>query len=199
METDKLFVIGSFCKGSEHYKLISEFVTECKQVFVLGSAYRLKVGYPVFVNRGLDQVPGCELQLEKPELSFQVLDEFLGYNAKVPEKSIHVKTKVLAKTPAGQETECLTYAYNFAKLPKTAHLIERGDWGSSLERYPVVNRQLTERQKEYIRKLGASKGREIVPIKLDLYRELLNLDIVVDKGRRLALSPLGKEVYQFLF
>ncbi len=57
---------------------------------------------------------------------------------------------------------------------------------------------LTERQEAYIKKLGKSTGREIVPIDLPLYRELMNLELIVDKGRRLALSKLGHEVYRNL-
>ena len=64
---------------------------------------------------------------------------------------------------------------------------------------PPVTTQLTEKQITYILKLGAVKGRDIVPINdLTLYRELMKLELIVDKGRRLALSSLGKEVYNHL-
>lgn len=53
---------------------------------------------------------------------------------------------------------------------------------------------LSPAQKAYVLKLGECKGREIVPINLDLYRQLIKLELVVDKGRRLALSSLGKQV-----
>ena len=40
---------------------------------------------------------------------------------------------------------------------------------------------------------------DIIPIDdLTLYRELMKLELIVDKGRRLALSSLGKEVYNHL-
>lgn len=54
--------------------------------------------------------------------------------------------------------------------------------------------ELTPRQTTYVKRLSQVTGREIVPIDLDLYRELLKLGLIVDKGRRLALSKLGKEV-----
>lgn len=57
---------------------------------------------------------------------------------------------------------------------------------------------LTEKQKDYILRLGRVSGREIIPIDLPLYRELMNLEIIVDKGRRLALSKLGHEIYRYL-
>ena len=49
-----------------------------------------------------------------------------------------------------------------------------------------------------ILKLGASSGRDIVPINLDIYRDLLNKGLIVDKGRRLALTNLGFDVYKYL-
>jgi hypothetical protein len=58
--------------------------------------------------------------------------------------------------------------------------------------------KLTEKQATYIQRLGRSSGREIVPIDLTLYRELMNLELIVDKGRRLALSKLGQEVFRHL-
>jgi hypothetical protein len=33
---------------------------------------------------------------------------------------------------------------------------------------------------------------------MELYRELMKLELVVDKGRRLALSKLGQEVARYL-
>jgi hypothetical protein len=73
-----------------------------------------------------------------------------------------------------------------------------GDWKSLLLNQANLLDKLTERQKTYIQRLGASLGREIVPIDLPLYRELMNLELIVDKGRRLALSKLGQEVYRYL-
>ncbi len=54
--------------------------------------------------------------------------------------------------------------------------------------------ELTSRQAGYVKRLSQILGREIVPIDLDLYRELLKLGLIIDKGRRLALTKLGKEV-----
>ena len=57
---------------------------------------------------------------------------------------------------------------------------------------------LTQRQIAYIKKLGGTTGRDIVPIDLDLYRQLMKMELIVDKGRRLALSKRGKELYEYL-
>lgn len=58
--------------------------------------------------------------------------------------------------------------------------------------------KLSLEQVLYLRKLSSATGRQVVPINLRLYRELLNLELIVDKGRRLALSKLGHEVIRFL-
>jgi len=58
--------------------------------------------------------------------------------------------------------------------------------------------QLTAKQVNYIKKLGSSSGRDIVPIDMELYRELMKMELIVDKGRRLALTKLGKEVFSYL-
>lgn len=61
-----------------------------------------------------------------------------------------------------------------------------------------MREQLTEKQRQYIVKLGNSSGRDILPINLDLYRELIKLELVKDKGRRLALTTLGQDVFRSL-
>ena len=68
-----------------------------------------------------------------------------------------------------------------------------------LDENPPLPQTLSDRQRSYVLKLGAVKGRDIIPIQdLTLYRELMKLELIVDKGRRLALSSLGKEVYKHL-
>jgi hypothetical protein len=53
---------------------------------------------------------------------------------------------------------------------------------------------LSSRQANYVKKLGQISGRDILPIDLDLYRELMKLGLIIDKGRRLALTELGKKI-----
>lgn len=68
-----------------------------------------------------------------------------------------------------------------------------------LQKIVSTAQQLTDKQRSYVLKLGAARARDIVPIQdLNLYRELLKLEMIVDKGRRLALSQLGRQVYQHL-
>jgi hypothetical protein len=90
------------------------------------------------------------------------------------------------------------YLLNKAKLPKEAVLIESGNGRDFLAQHPPLTTQLSDSQKRYILKLGASSGRDIVPINLDIYRDLLNKGLIVDKGRRLALTNLGIEVFRYL-
>ncbi len=58
----------------------------------------------------------------------------------------------------------------------------------------VESLELSLRQANYVKKLGQISGRDILPIDLDLYRELMKLGLIIDKGRRLALTDLGKKV-----
>ena len=56
---------------------------------------------------------------------------------------------------------------------------------------------ITSEEKAYISKVGSATGRDIIPYS-SLTRDLEKRGIVVDKGRRPALTSLGKEVLQFL-
>jgi hypothetical protein len=68
-----------------------------------------------------------------------------------------------------------------------------------LQKIGSIAQQLTDKQRSYVLKLGAARARDIVPIQdLNLYRELLKLEMIVDKGRRLALSQFGRQVHQHL-
>jgi len=81
---------------------------------------------------------------------------------------------------------------------KETKLIPEGRWRESMGEFPVATSSLTPQQIEYIQKLGHSKGRDVAPRDKELYRELLNKEIIVDKGRCMALSKFGKEVFRFL-
>jgi gamma-glutamylcyclotransferase (GGCT)/AIG2-like uncharacterized protein YtfP len=182
-----------------HFSKIAEFICHSEAAFARGRAYRLQVGFPVMICGGDDPIPGTVLTLEGPESFWAFLDEFHGYSPLTPEVSLFVRESIEVTTATGQPSLAVeVYALNPTKLPKTATLIANGDWRQSMAQAPALTDKLTERQKTYIRRLGSSTGREIVPIDLNLYRELMNLEMIVDKGRRLALSRLGQEVYRFL-
>lgn len=194
----KLFVYGSLAEGLVHFNKIKDFVTAQTSATILGTAYRLKVGFPVVLEQGQDSVPGFLLNLQVTDLLVHLLDEFHGVNQDDSSKSLYFRKSVEVQTDDGQTDEAWTYFLNPAKLPKNATVIEKGDWLTSLRTQPPLTDLLTEKQKTYVLRLGQSTGREIVPIDLPMYRELMNLEMIVDKGRRIALSKTGHEVFRYL-
>lgn len=197
-----LFVYGSLVEGMVHFVKIREYILSKAPAFACGTVYRLPSGYPVFSMPTApscgDQVPGELVQLQAPELVYKLLDEFHGVSHLVPEKSLYFKQGIEVQLVGGATQSAHVYAINPKKMPKTAYRIPYGDWVSDLRSQPALSQTLTEKQVTYVRRLAKSSGREIVPIDLDLYRELMKLELIVDKGRRLALSPLGKDVARYL-
>ncbi len=192
-----LFVYGSMSEGMVHYPKIADFVQNRQDGQIRGRAYRLKVGFPVVTDEAEDLIPGQVLSISDHPLLLTLLDEFHGVKPIEPEKSLFFRREVDVQSSDGM-AKAWVYMANPRKLSTGATVIEGGDWRRTLADEPVLTEKLTPRQKLYIQRLGASTGREIVPIDLALYRELMNLEMIVDKGRRLALSKLGHEVYRYL-
>lgn len=193
----KFFVYGSLSEGFVHFEKIKKFIKDSQPAYILGTAYRLKVGYPVVMSSGSDKVFGHLLSVEANDTLINILDEMHGYSSLDEAKSLFCRAEVEVSSEQGT-VKAWTYFLNPLKLPTTAQRIEGGDWKASLAQSPALTEKLSERQRAYILRLGASSGREIVPIDLALYRELMNLEMIVDKGRRLALSKLGHEVFRYL-
>jgi gamma-glutamylcyclotransferase (GGCT)/AIG2-like uncharacterized protein YtfP len=192
------FVYGSMSEGLVHFNRIKEFVVRSIAARAQGMAYRLKVGFPVMLQNGQDWIPGHLLKIRAPDILISLLDQFHGFRSDDESKSLYFRREIEILTESGLE-KAFCYVLNPSKLPKNATKIPNGDWISSLQGEPTLLERLTERQKHYIEKLGKVVGREIVPINdLNLYRELMNLELIVDKGRRLALSKLGNEVFRYL-
>jgi gamma-glutamylcyclotransferase (GGCT)/AIG2-like uncharacterized protein YtfP len=195
------FLYGSLAQGNIHFqKFFQENSIIEKNVFVRGNVYRLEVGFPVLClqERPYNHlIPGDLVICEISDLLLNLMDEFHGYSRKTPEKSLYLRTEIEVLTENGPQ-KAITYVMNPAKIPKTAVLIENGNWIEDLSQNPPFTLKLNDREKEYVRKLGQSSGRDIVPIQLDLYRALMNMGLIVDKGRRLALSKFGQEVFRFL-
>jgi gamma-glutamylcyclotransferase (GGCT)/AIG2-like uncharacterized protein YtfP len=198
MSEMKFFVYGSMSEGLVHFNKIEKLITHSVSAQVLGTAYRLKVGFPVILNQGQDSISGQLVTVKSSELLMNLLDEFHGVNHLEPAKSLYYRLEKTVRLEDGSEAQAWVYVLSPAKLPATASKIDGGNWRASLETQPVLTGKLSERQRNYVLRLGASVGREIVPIDLPLYRELMNLELIVDKGRRLALSKLGHEVYRYL-
>jgi gamma-glutamylcyclotransferase (GGCT)/AIG2-like uncharacterized protein YtfP len=199
--TNRVFVYGSLSEGMVHFDKIATAVESSTKSFLVGAAYQLKVGYPVLLKetvQGMTQkISGYLVELKSHDLMIPLLDGFYGFSSLDPSKSLHFRETVQVTLENGEIVECFAYFLNPKKLPVSAHLIQDGDWEARIQG-PKFTDQLTDRQKTYIRRLGAATGREVVPIDLPLYRELMNLELIVDKGRRLALSKFGQEVSRYL-
>lgn len=199
MTTARFFIYGSMSEGMVHFSKIQDFILSSVPATIKATAYRLSVGFPALLKEETDVVRGQLVELKSSDILISLLDEFFGMNRHDPEKSVYSREAVSVQSEAYPDSvSAWVYFLNPKKLPANAQLIEGGDWQGSLERKPALTSQLTERQMTYIQRLGKSTGREIVPIDLPLYRELMNLELIVDKGRRLALSKLGLEVYKHL-
>ncbi|MCM2280448.1 MAG: gamma-glutamylcyclotransferase [Bdellovibrionaceae bacterium] len=194
---DTLFVYGSFSEGMVHYSRLLPYLLDVRPAFVMGSVFRLPVGFPVYLQQGFYDIPGQVVRVTRPEVLLPLLDEFHGISVLTPDHGLFTRVETDVRLADTTERAWI-YALLPHRLPKTAKPIEGGDWTRSLKENPPLPLRLTERQRTYIRKLGQCSGRDIVPIDLALYRELMHLDLVVDKGRRLALTPLGQDVHRFL-
>ena len=198
MSKSTLFVYGSLMKGMVHHNKLAAMVKEIKPASCEGALYRLPVGYPEMVE-GEGQVRGELITLNNFKDIIKIIDEFEGYSLTTPDKSLHLRVeKPVLVDGAKKPVTSFVYVLNPLKLPKEAVKIESGDYRSIMTAQPPLSSQLSESQKRYILKLGASSGRDIVPINLDIYRDLLNKGLIVDKGRRLALTNLGFDVYKYL-
>jgi gamma-glutamylcyclotransferase (GGCT)/AIG2-like uncharacterized protein YtfP len=198
MAQEKFFFYGSLTNGLVHFEKIKNFVQDQRPAQVRGSVYRLQVGYPVAVQGGHDVIQGTLMTLCDSDMLVQLLDQFHGVDFFDEKKSMHIRKQVEVVTPAGPEIAWV-YFLNPEKLPKTAKIIVDGDWQKSLSENPPLTTKLNEKQRHYLGKLSAITGREILPINdLTLYRELMKLELIVDKGRRIALSKLGHEVCRYL-
>jgi len=198
MTTMRFFLCGSWTEGMVHFSKIQSYVQELKSAHISAKAVRTQLGFPLLLKEGANKIWGQVVDVQMPDVLLALLDEFHGFNPSQPEKGLQTREEVEILTEDGP---CKAWAYfvNPKKLPANCAEIENGDWKQSLDQAPSMMEALTEKQKEYVLKLGAVSGRDIVPINdLSLYRELMKLELIVDKGRRLALSKLGREVYQHL-
>jgi gamma-glutamylcyclotransferase (GGCT)/AIG2-like uncharacterized protein YtfP len=202
---EHIFVYGSLTEGMVHYDRVKSFVKNVQPAWATGSCFRLPVGYPVLVEndpnqteRASTRVYGQLLEIEASDLVFKILDEYHGFNPVQLDKSLSFKKAISVELEDGSFKAAHTYFVNPAKLPPQSVYLADGDWRKSLETQPAMTHQLSDAQVTYVRRLGSSTGREIVPIDLGLYRELMKLELIVDKGRRLALTKLGKDVFKYL-
>lgn len=189
-----LFLYGSCDVGQVHFLKISAFIKNMKPAFIRGTVYELSCGYPILSLEGENLVEGKLAEIDGSDTFWAVLDELFRYSPQSPKKGLFARCSHEVYVDNFTKISSEMYIANPAKALKDVKIISEGRWSS-----PGQNvEDLTERQKTYIRKLSLAKGRDIVPIELDLYRELLSKQLIVDKGRRLALTRLGQEISYFL-
>lgn len=199
MTTMRFFLCGSWTVGMVNFAKIQTYVDTLKQGQVIAKAVRTKLGFPLLLKEQADRVWGQVAEVQVSDLLLSILDEFHGVNHSDLSKGLHTRETTTVELEDGTQVEAWAYFANPKKVPAGSVEIHSGDWKKSLEDQPSLIETLTERQATYVKKLGSATGRDIVPIQdLSLYRELMNLELIVDKGRRLALSKLGKEVYRHL-
>lgn len=199
MTTMRFFAIGSWTEGMLNFDKLKNFIVSYETASIEGSVYRLPIGFPVYMDQGCDEISGQLIELKTDETLVSLMDSFHGVHFSDATKGLHQRILKTVRKISGQIEQAHVYIFNPSKLSKNAKLIANGLWKESLTIDPPLTQQITGRQKAYVLKLGAAKGRDIIPVDdLSLYRELMKLELIVDKGRRLALSSLGKDVYNHL-
>ena len=197
MSTNSVFICGALAEGDLFLSKIQNLIVSSEGAIIQAAAFRSKVGFPVLLKGGPDSVRGLVVRLNSSEISIHILDELMGYFPQNPAQGLTYRDLTTVQTEIGTE-EVFVYYLNPEKMSAEVKYIENGDWQKALADKPPIPSKLNDRQRNYIQKLGKSSGRDIVPIDLGLYRELMNLELVIDKGRRIALTKLGQEVYRYL-
>ena len=199
MTTMRFFMIGSWTEGMVHFQKLAPYILSFEKAYINATVYRLPVGFPVIVNQENQKVYGQLIDIKVDSTLLALMDTLHGVHPSDASKGVHIRTETVVNKIAGDSEVAQVYFFNPKKLTSKAVLLQDAEWRTSLEQQPPLPETLTEKQRMYVLKLGAAKGRDIVPIQdLSLYRELMKLELIVDKGRRLALSNLGKEVYNHL-
>jgi gamma-glutamylcyclotransferase (GGCT)/AIG2-like uncharacterized protein YtfP len=200
MTTMRLFAIGSWTEGMIHFSKLRPFIVACENAQINATSYWLPIGFPVLTSTPSQVVFGQLFDLRADRTLVALLDAFHGVCPDDLQKGLHIRQEAVVQTAAGETERATVYFFNPKKLlSHRAVVVADGNWQDRMANEVPLPSQLTERQRSYLLRLGNAKGREIVPIDdLSLYRELLKLDLVVDKGRRLALSSLGRDVYSHL-
>lgn len=199
MTTMRFFMIGSWTEGMVHFQKLAPYILSFEKAYINATVYRLPVGFPVIVNQENQNVHGQLIEIKVDNTLLALMDTLHGVHPTDASKGLHIRSEIEVVKASGDSEQAQVYFFNPKKLTAKAVLLQNAEWRTSLEEQPPLPQTLTEKQRTYVLKLGAAKGRDIIPIQdLSLYRELMKLELIVDKGRRLALSNLGKEVYNHL-
>jgi hypothetical protein len=191
------FLYGIYAEGQKCFSRFKNLISHSRPAYVKGTMNKLTCGLPILSTPGEDMISGQLVQLDIPESYWAILDALNGYNASNLKKSFLVRENVEVIVMEGPTVSAQTYCLNSARSSHVAELISSG-WENVLESSVGLVEKLTERQKTYLQKLSQAKGREIIPVDMALYRELMSLELIIDKGRRIALTRLGLEISHFL-
>lgn len=195
---NSFFLYGVYDENQKCHGRFKNFIQKSQMAYVKGSLHRLSCGLAMLVNQGQNLIPGRYVELNISESSWPILDALNGHFATSGNKNFILKESIEVQIPESSPVQAQSYFLNPEKLNITvAELTPEECLTINLEERSLID-ELTERQKTYIQKLSQAKGREIVPVDLSLYRELMSLELIVDKGRRLALTNLGQEISFFL-
>lgn len=193
------FIYGVYDENQKCHARFRNFIVKKEKAYTKGSLHVLSCGLGLMSTEGDSLIPGTLVELDMPESSLSVLDVLSGFDITAPKKSFVRRQAITVSLLEAQPVETQTYCLNSEKKIAGLRKLEAAE----LEVYFTQPKEslldkLTERQKTYIQKLAQAKGREIVPVDMALYRELMSLELIVDKGRRLALTRLGSEISLFL-
>jgi gamma-glutamylcyclotransferase (GGCT)/AIG2-like uncharacterized protein YtfP len=157
----------------------------------------LPTGIPVFVPSLENSVSGEVIEFTDSSEASETLDRIHSVFPDRPERSYYVKSAMSAVVGGGAET-AFVYHLPISKVPKSAERIQNGDWQKYLAEHTPLPSRLNSEERRWLRHMGDTSHRTAVKLPLAVYRQLVSLSLIVDNGRRLALTPLGREVYRFV-
>lgn len=196
---NSFFIYGVYDENQKCHDRFKNFIVKKEKAYTKGSLHVLSCGLGLLSPEGNSLIPGTLVELDMPESYLPILDVLSGYDVAAPKKSFVYRQTITVSPVEAQPLQTQTYCINAEKKIAGIKKLE----GEELDAYFGQSKlslidKLTERQKTYLQKLAQAKGREIVPVDMALYRELMSLELIVDKGRRLALTRLGSEISLFL-
>lgn len=192
------FLYGVYDEGGACFGRFKNFVKQSRPAMARGSLFRLQSGFSLIFNQGERLVRGTVVELDIPETQWSLFDALNGCGLeKTTGKGFVLRDKVQLNSEEFGGMAVDAYCLNPEKKLMTLGELSLEEQANLLE-VPHLVASLTDRQRGYIQKLSKTKGREVVPIDLAIARELISKELIVDKGRRLALTNLGSEVSCFL-
>lgn len=192
------FLYGVYSEGQPCFGRFKNFIRQSQAASVRGTMYKLQSGLSLLVNEGEGVVSGLAVALDIPDSQWPIFDALNGCQLEpTATKNFITKENAIVIDGELQGVSLAAYCLNPQKKLQTLGPV-MGEENTPLAPYTALFSQLTERHKNYIHKLAKVKGREVVPIDLAVSRELISMQLIVDKGRRLALTNLGQEVSCFL-